>query len=427
MNSKKIVLTAVICSFLFALPLLPGAWAQERQVDLSPADQDFPFRPDHERYDRHEKSAYIQFQEDEGIPVYPGFAVDVYDIALKPWMRHGPGISGAYVNLDGAGSLVDAIVMEIPAGTQTKATRHMFEEQILFLYGEGETHIWQSDPAQKVVVPWREGTLFSPPLNAWHQHINKGSQKARMVAVTDLPLKLDLFRSRDFMFNTSFDFTDRYAGEADYFDPERSIDFPPNNRSHSMSIVNLVRNAWTWRLFHAGQGYHDVDRHFLLSDNTMTGHIEQFPVGTYERAHRHGPSSTIVLLGGTGYSLMWPSSLGTSPWSEGKGDQVKRVDWKRGIMVIPPVQWFHQHFNNGTEPARFIKLGGSPGNQFYPMTGKILEGGERYTILYRMEDTLVRGLYEKELAKWDAKIKMPPMAELMEMEKKNGHGPLTLP
>ena len=197
--------------------------------------------------------------------------------------------------------------------------------------------------------------------------------------------------------------------------------------SHSLSIVNLVRNAWTWRLFHAGQGYKDIDRHFMLSANTMTGHIEQFPQGTYERAHRHGPSSTIVLLNGTGYSLMWDTKHGYTPWRDGKSDQIQRVDWYKGIMVIPPIQWFHQHFNNGAEPARFIKLGGSPGHELYPMTGNVLEGGIRYTILFRNEDSHVRSLFVEELAKHDATIKMPPRGELIEMERASGDGPLTVP
>ena len=425
MYSKKARCTVLI--FSFALLLVTALWGQgDEAASLAPR-ADYPFRPDHERLGLRGESSYTKFQEQEGIPVYTGFSIDVYQVELKPWKRQGSGILGAYIDLDGAGSLVNAFCLEIPPGGETKPTRHLFEEQLLILSGAGETHIWQSDPSKKIVVPWREGTVFAPPLNTWHQHFNKGQESARMVAVTDLPLKIDLFRNVDFIFDTNFDFTDRYSGQANYFDPENSRDYAPMARSHSLSIVNLVRDAWTWRLFHAGQGYGDIDRHFVLSDNTMTGHIEQFPVGTYERAHRHGPSSTIVLLSGTGYSLMWPTSLGLTPWEDGNDDQIKRVDWKKGIMVIPPIQWFHQHFNNGSEPARFIKLGGSPGNELYPMTTQVLEGGVRLTILFRNEDFYVRDLFEKELAKHGDKIQMPPREELIDMERKSGDGPLTVP
>ena len=89
----------------------------------------------------------------------------------------------------------------------------------------------------------------------------------------------------------------------------------------------------------------------------MGTHIESFPVGTYERGHRHGPGASIIFLTGTGYSLYWPRELGTRPFSDGKGDQVQRVDWQNGTMFVPAGQWFHQHFNTGKEPARFINWG----------------------------------------------------------------------
>ena len=51
------------------------------------------------------------------------------------------------------------------------------------------------------------------------------------------------------------------------------------------------------------------------------------PVGTYKKAHFHGPGAHVVILGGQGYSLMYP-----------QGQPIQRYDWKPGSMVVPPAQ-----------------------------------------------------------------------------------------
>jgi quercetin dioxygenase-like cupin family protein len=400
--------------------LVSGVGLSSQMPNLNPEkDADFRFRPDTERKAlRATKSSYRHWQDQEGVPVYTGSAQNLYKIELKPWKRLGPGVTGAYVDLEGAGALVNAVVWEIAPGAQTKPERHLFEEQLLVLTGEaGESQIWQSDPAKKVTFPWKRGTVFSPPLNTYHTFINKGKTPARIVAVTDLPLKIDQFRNADFIYNTNYNFTDRYNGQPDYFDPENSKDFSNNGGAHAMSVVNMIRDVWGWRLFHAGQGYGDIDRHFILSDNTMTGHIEGWPVGAYERAHKHGPSSTIVHLGGHGYTLLWPGNLGTDrPWQDGKADKVQKVEWEEGTILIPDIQMYHQHFATGPEHAKFIKLGSSPGNTKYDITTDVLYGGERHMILFKDEDPYVRQLFEKELAKTGKKIIMPPVEELIKME-----------
>ena len=88
----------------------------------------------------------------------------------------------------------------------------------------------------------------------------------------------------------------------------------------------------------------------------MPTHIEQLPVGTYERAHAHGPGSAILLLDGNGYTLLWHDSSGRTPWKDGNGDQVIKVDYKEGRLFVPPTRWFHQHFASGTHRGGRGKL-----------------------------------------------------------------------
>jgi hypothetical protein len=51
----------------------------------------------------------------------------------------------------------------------------------------------------------------------------------------------------------------------------------------------------------------------------------------------------VIILNGEGYSLMWP-----------EGEEPQRYEWKPGSMIVPPNLWFHQHFNTGTTPARYL-------------------------------------------------------------------------
>ena len=101
-------------------------------------------------------------------------------------------------------------------------------------------------------------------------------------------------------------------------------------------------------------------------------------------------------------------------WEEGK--ERMRVDWREGSMFSPPEWWYHQHFNTGPEPARYLAL--RWGSRRYDMGGAI-RSGEGTTDLdvklggaqieYQDEDPEIHKIFEGELAKSGAQCRMRSM------------------
>jgi hypothetical protein len=138
----------------------------------------------------------------------------------------------------------------------------------------------------------------------------------------------------------------------------------------------------------------------------LIGHLAEWPVGRYHKAHFHGGGAVLVILRSEGYSLMWPNHLGTRPYENGFGDQVVRIDWVPGSVFSPPTNWFHQHFNTGTAPA--LQLALRCGSQKFPLGIRVAairagvytsvrQGGT--LIEYEDEDPVIRTTYEDQLAR----------------------------
>ena len=83
-----------------------------------------------------------------------------------------------------------------------------------------------------------------------------------------------------------------------------------------------------------GTGY--MDDAFVLS----------IPPGAKSKPQRHVFEDLTYVLSGKGATtLLWP-----------EGKKKMRVDWGPGAMLVPPEGWFHQHFNPGVRPARYLAL-----------------------------------------------------------------------
>jgi len=345
-----------------------------------------------------EVTPYERWMEAEGIPVVKGYSVeDLRTVPLAPWPRKRG--SGAFVNLEGSEQAAGAYICEIPPGASLEPQRHLYEEMILILSGRGATTIWNPG-GPKQTFEWQEWSLFSPPLNTWHQHFNgQGDKPVRYFAVTSAPLVMNLFHNMGFVLNNDFVFRDRYDAKEGYFSSEGKLLSYKVRRVWESNFIPDVRSIKLHEWKARGAGGSNIM--FELADNSMAAHISEFPVGTYKKAHRHGPAANVIILSGKGYSLMWPEG---KPWM--------KIDWHVGSLFIPPDRWFHQHFNAGKEPARYLALRWHsrrhPMGRAFRVDESVKVGGDQ--IEYEDENPEVRRLFEGELAKEGLEVKMPPVA-----------------
>lgn len=279
---------------------------------------------------------YARWVAAEGLEIIDGnYIPDLRALELKPWARRG-GL-GVFLNHDASRTSNDCYVCEIPGGGKLAPQRQLFEEMILILDGKGSTRVW-TDTGREASFEWQSGSLFAIPLNTWHQHFNgSGREAVRYVASSNLPQVLNLYEDVDFVFNTSYEFRSRFDGEGDYFAARRE-------KKGLLLNTNFVADASSLPLIESKErGAGGGHIRFSMAKGSMNSHISQFPVGTYKKAHRHGPGAHVIVLSGEGYTLMWP-----------EGEEPRRYDWGPGSLVVPPNMWYHQHFNTGRAPARYL-------------------------------------------------------------------------
>ncbi|MGE5817271.1 MAG: cupin domain-containing protein [Deltaproteobacteria bacterium] len=290
-------------------------------------------------------SPYEIYQEREEIPVYKDFIIpDLLKLELGHWERTGG--KAAFVNMDGSGGTCDTVVEEISPGGQLKPMRHMYEKAIFILAGQGATTIW-NEGGKKHTLEWQKGSLFSTPLNVWHQHFNaQGSEPVRMISLTDAPVVINRYRNMDYIFTNNFVFNDRYNGGADEWG--KGGRYLPEVKRGRVWESNFIADLWRFQpKDYKERGGDNRTTLFEFVDNTMSAHLSEFPVGKYKKAHRHGAGAHIIMLTGSGYSFLW---------EQGQDNNKRRVEWGPMSMFVPPVQWWHQHFNPGAEPARYLAL-----------------------------------------------------------------------
>lgn len=345
-----------------------------------------------EKFATEKDTPYLRWVRSQGLDIVSAHYVrNLRRVDLKPWARRGG--RGLYINHEASRTTNDCYVCEIPEGGKLAPQRQLYEEMIYVLEGRGSTTVWNNE-GKRITFEWKAGAIFGIPLNTWHQHFNgSGREPARFVAVTNAPPVINLYEDLSFVFDTDHDFRNRFSGEPDYFTKageQKGLRLETNFIPDTVN-VGVASSA------ERGAGSSMI--RFNLAKGSIGGHISQFPVGTYKKAHAHGPGAHVIVLSGKGYSLMWPD-----------GEAPRRYDWEIGTLIVPPNGWFHQHFNAGASPARYLAFKhGSQRNAQGVMMCWISRrlGGDQLD--YADEPQFVRDVFSAELGKRGLAPRMEPV------------------
>ncbi len=275
------------------------------------------------------------------IPVHDAPLIeDIFNIKLRPWPQAGEGVTGLYLRFADY-QMSDGRLLEIPAGADTRRQRHLYEMGVYVLKGTGYT-LFQQQGGEAQRVDWHSGSLFSIPLNVNYQHFNDSDEPVRLLAISSFPFILNAVNSADFIDSNSFVFTDRFGHDEDF----RAAHEPLDSGVIRTNFVDDILQAETIETATRGKG--STGQKWLMAGNSMLSlHISEMPPQKYKKAHRHSSDAFILILSGTGYSLIWP---------EANYQKRKRIDWQAGTLFAPPTYWYHQHLNTGSVPARYLAI-----------------------------------------------------------------------
>ena len=326
---------------------------------------------------RLERDFYRDWIKTSKAPMVEGYSIlDAKTQEVQPW----PDIGGRGVYLNFSGNVhMDTAIWEIPEGKALIQRHHFYEQIVYALSGRGYTTFTQGKRQNK--FEWAEGSLFSIPMNLVHRHFNSDSaHPARLLVISTFPYALQSFGSVGLLNNMQYDFNDRFDASSDYFKRNERI----RKRWEQANFVKDIRTAEVVAWEERGEG--NASMYWDMAGNTiLEPHISEFEVGSYKLGHRHPYEAIILTLNGKGFSLAGQKNL--------KDNEAVKMDWKAGSVVSPPFFWFHQHFNVGMTPARYLAIteGDFPKRLGIPLEVEQIEKEQ--------EDPAIRRMFEAELQK----------------------------
>ena len=256
---------------------------------------------------------YLNWVKAEGALIHEGPALDLMTLDVKQWSRFG--MKGAVCHVDGRCDFLTAFLFALDAGQSSEPVRHTYEEVFYVLAGSGQTHITLSD-GHEITIEWGAKKVFSIPVNATARH-KAGPQAARFVSLSDLRYLMGLYRNEAFLFGNSSPLHGRQKRALEAGLVKDPISAPPS--SDELTPLDLA-------------------------DLSIGVDITTLAPKTSTLARRQFQGRHILGVEGEGFTLSF--SHATS--------EIRRTDWRHGMLVGCKNMQFHQHFNAGGSPARFM-------------------------------------------------------------------------
>jgi oxalate decarboxylase/phosphoglucose isomerase-like protein (cupin superfamily) len=348
---------------------------------------------------RRTETAYQAWMEAQGIPIHRGYYVSDLRTAEVGWWEMR-GCHSAFLELAGQENIQESRVTEVRPGTTIPPSKIAVEEMVYVVEGRGLCSVWGAEGLPKKTFEFQKHSLFMIPPNYTYQvSSTQGNQAVRLLQVNYLPLGMLLNPNADFFVKNDYvDLSLVYGeDESPYSEAKMAL------RSEEEAGDRGVRALWVGNFFPDMARWDKLEAHRrrggggsvidFRSKTGRGGHMSVFPVGTYKRAHRHGPGTVIVIPDGEGYSILWQ-----------EGGEKIIVPWQEASVFVPPNQWYHQHFNRGAVPARYLAIA-RPGN--------ILDTDESLDerqIDYTREEPWIREKFEEEMRHHGVKSLMPDEA-----------------
>ncbi|MSQ28709.1 MAG: cupin domain-containing protein [Dehalococcoidia bacterium] len=342
---------------------------------------------------------YDKWRDALGVPVHKGYYIqDLRTVELGYWKERD--CRAAFIQLSGMEGISEVRVTEIAPGETLRPWKLAVDEIVYVLSGRGLATVWRGEGDDRKSFEWQPHSLFVLPRNFTHQISNtQGDRPVRLMHYNYLPIAMSAMPSPQFFFNNPYDPTQDGAETSSLYAEAKVVqrgDDPGWNPYYWYGNFFPDMQAWDKLAALTARGAGGRSVQIQFPDSEMSCHMSVFDPFLYKKAHRHGPGRAIVIPGGEGYSVLW---------EEGRDKIV--VPWQEGSLFTPPENWFHQHFNLGSAPARYLAL--HPLKQFHGYSERI-EDRDRQQIEYPNEDPSVRERFAAELGKRGLNSLMPDEA-----------------